>query len=131
MYFPAPKQLLDGLLREWLPRQRWFPVKSGGFAMDETTSFPLPAPGSDAAFEITLLSVAYTGAGGARQSDVIQLPLSFHPEAVPELEKALLGSVQDDDGGTRWVYDAAYDPEFIESWLALIPFLLLQRRNIA
>ncbi|MGW9415957.1 1,4-alpha-glucan branching protein GlgB [Arthrobacter cupressi] len=115
-----PKQLLSDLLRDWLPRQRWFPVKSGGFAMDETATFPLPGPGRGATFDTVLLSVAYTGAGGARQGDVIQLPLSFRPEPAPELEKALVGSLKDDDGGTRWVYDGAYDPEFIELWLALM-----------
>jgi maltokinase len=48
-----------------------------------------------------------------------QVPLTYRSEPVPELAHALLGELRTTDG-TRWVYDAPHDPEFVSAWVRLV-----------
>ena len=129
---PTLSPALDALLRSWLPRQRWFPVKSAHFSFEPvgsvTLEAPVPAatsPGAPtgdggARFEVLLLAVTYPTADGDR-TDVVQVPLSFRSLPLAGAGAALLGEIQA-DGGTPggWVYDGVHDAAFIAAWLELM-----------
>ncbi|MFF2298638.1 1,4-alpha-glucan branching enzyme [Arthrobacter sp. NPDC058127] len=118
----APTTVLASLLKEWLPRQRWFPVKAGSFELDFVGSFGLPEPAAGTGLEVQLISVAYATADGGRQTDIIQVPLSFRSAPAAALATASVGQI----GGTSeqdppvWVYDAPHDPDFVAAMLDLI-----------
>ncbi|MBJ6618183.1 maltokinase N-terminal cap-like domain-containing protein [Streptomyces sp. DHE17-7] len=101
---------LDGLLREWLPRQRWFAGKDrpvaelGLLSMTElfpgclhllvhTGHGPVPAPG-----------------GAPPAGDCYQLLLGVREHPSPRLGRAVIGRVQDGPLAGRTVYDALHDP---------------------
>ncbi|MDJ0322090.1 1,4-alpha-glucan branching protein GlgB [Pseudarthrobacter sp. PS3-L1] len=108
------------LLREWLPRQRWFPVKSGGFDLVEAGGFTLAGNAPGVTLSVSILAITSRGTDGAERTDVLQVPLSFHQIAVPGLERALVGEAIAPDGGPLWMYDAVHDPEFVSAWLDLM-----------
>ncbi|MFE9775252.1 maltokinase [Streptomyces sp. NPDC005931] len=105
-----PMESLAGLLREWLPRQRWFagkdrPVTELG-VLSMTELFPgclhvlvhagnggVPAPG-----------------GTSPAGDCYQLLLGVREHPSPRLGRALIGRVQDGPLAGLTVYDALYDP---------------------
>ncbi|MDG9724601.1 MULTISPECIES: maltokinase N-terminal cap-like domain-containing protein [unclassified Streptomyces] len=109
-HLAEPMASLDGLLREWLPRQRWFagkdrPVEELGLlSMTElfpgclhllvhTGHGPVPAPG-----------------GAPPAGDCYQLLLGVREQPSPRLGRALIGQVQDGPLAGRTVYDALHDP---------------------
>jgi 1,4-alpha-glucan branching enzyme len=138
---PTLPPALSGLLGEWLPRQRWFPVKTAEFSFEPVGALNLAAPARvDAEFEVWLLAVTYPTADGNR-TDVVQVPLSFRQAPLPAAESALLGetdqagathgdasgrAVAADAGATgatsgqRWIYDGVHDPGFVAAWLDLM-----------
>ena len=117
----APTTVLASLLKEWLPRQRWFPVKAGLFELDFVGSFALSAPALGTGLEVQLISVAYATADGGRQTDIIQVPLSFRSASSAALATALVGQIggTSDEDPPVWVYDAPHDPDFVTAWLDL------------
>ncbi|WP_423183464.1 1,4-alpha-glucan branching protein GlgB [Arthrobacter sp. NyZ413] len=119
MNFSATTATQATLLKEWLPRQRWFPVKSGSFDLEFLGSFSLRSPEPGIGLEVRLLSVAYETGDGGRQADIVQVPLSYRSAPVDSLSKALLGKL-DDGGAPVWVYDAPHDAAFIAALLDLI-----------
>ncbi|MBB6407334.1 1,4-alpha-glucan branching enzyme [Arthrobacter sp. AZCC_0090] len=119
----APNTVLAPLLKEWLPRQRWFPVKAGAFDVDLVGSFHLRQPDAGIGLEVRLLSVRYATADGGMQTDIIQVPLSYRSRPATALAAALVGQA---DGDTPvWVYDAPHDPVFVTAWLDLIQGLAM------
>ena len=101
---------LTGLLREWLPRQRWFAGKDRPvtdlWVLSMTELFPrclhmlvhadhggVPAPG-----------------GTPPAGDCYQLLLGVRETPSPRLGRALIGQVQDGRLAGRTVYDALHDP---------------------
>ncbi|MGZ3097446.1 maltokinase N-terminal cap-like domain-containing protein [Streptomyces sp. H72] len=105
-----PMASLGELLREWLPRQRWFAGKDrpvaelGLLSMTElfpgclhllvhTGPGPVPAPG-----------------GAPQAGDCYQLLLGVREQPSPRLGRALIGQVQDGPLAGRTVYDALHDP---------------------
>ncbi|GGQ34407.1 maltokinase [Streptomyces mutabilis] len=105
-----PMASLGGLLREWLPRQRWFAGKDrpvaelGLLSMTElfpgclhllvhTGHGPVPAPG-----------------GAPPAGDCYQLLLGVREHPSPRLGRAVIGQVQDGPLAGRTVYDALHDP---------------------
>ncbi|MYR44062.1 phosphotransferase, partial [Streptomyces sp. SID5910] len=109
--YPAePMASLGGLLREWLPKQRWFAGKDrpvaelGLLSLTElfpgclhllvhTGHGPVPAPG-----------------GALPAGDCYQLLLGVREQPSPRLGRALIGQVQDGPLAGRTVYDALHDP---------------------
>ncbi|MFF7288646.1 maltokinase N-terminal cap-like domain-containing protein [Streptomyces griseorubiginosus] len=111
---PAPASdlmaSLGGLLREWLPRQRWFagkdrPVSELGL-LSMTELFPgclhllvhashggVPAPG-----------------GGTPAGDCYQLLLGVRKHLTPRLGRALIGRAEQGPLAGLTVYDALHDP---------------------
>lgn len=119
---PLLSAALAELLVAWLPRQRWFPVKSAEFTLEPAGGLRLPDPGTDGAagLEVLLAAVTYPTADGNR-TDVVQVPLSFRGAPLAGAESALIGELPGDGGeGRRWVYDGVHDPAFVAAWLDLI-----------
>lgn len=117
---------LSGLLGAWLPRQRWFPVKTAEFTFEPAGGLRLETatgegtPGG-AEFEVLLVAVSYPTPGGSR-TDIVQVPLSFRPEPLPGAERALIGELPGTrtDAAHRWVYDGVHDASFVAAWLELM-----------
>ncbi|MCU1519459.1 MAG: 1,4-alpha-glucan branching enzyme [Pseudarthrobacter sp.] len=116
---PILTPTLDSLLREWLPRQRWFPVKSADFSLEQVGHLALEDPAGMARLEVFLLAVTSVTADGGRRTDVVQVPLSRRAAPAGELERALIGHDSAEPGGQS-VYDAVHDPDFVSAWLELI-----------
>ncbi|MEV5440820.1 maltokinase [Streptomyces sp. NPDC052682] len=113
-----PLESLGELLREWLPRQRWFagkdrPVTELG-VLSTTELFPgclhllvhaghggVPAPG-----------------GAQPAGDCYQLLLGVREHPSPRLGRALIGRVQDGPLAGLTVYDALHDPRSAQLLLA-------------
>ncbi|MGD1225098.1 MULTISPECIES: maltokinase N-terminal cap-like domain-containing protein [Streptomyces] len=106
---------LDPLLREWLPRQRWFAGKGRpvtGFSL--VSAVELLPPGAKAGLLHLLLRAhqPFTPAQGAapQPGDCYQLLIGVREALPPRLAPALIGHP---DGGPlagRTVYEALYDP---------------------
>ncbi|WP_405552686.1 maltokinase N-terminal cap-like domain-containing protein [Streptomyces sp. NBC_01171] len=104
---------LDPLLREWLPRQRWFAGKGRavtGFDLVAATEL-LPPEGRLGLYHI-LLRVHQPPVPGAppQPGDCYQLLIGVREALPPRLAPALIGHVVDGPLDGRTVYDALYDP---------------------
>lgn len=117
---PILTPALTALLKEWLPQQRWFPVKTPDFAISQAGSLGLDDPSGHAALAVFLLNVTTEGADGGPRSAVVQVPLSFRPAPAGGMERALVGEAAGMDPTRPWVYDAVHDPDFVGAWLELI-----------
>ncbi|WP_346924922.1 1,4-alpha-glucan branching enzyme [uncultured Arthrobacter sp.] len=133
---PTLTPALSGLLGGWLPRQRWFPVKSAAFSFELAGGVSLDAGAGDAAgaagLEVLLLAVSYPTPDGSR-TDVVQVPLSIRRSPQSGAESGLIGRVSvpspagsagaPDTAGApdaRWIYDGVHDPAFVAAWLELM-----------
>ncbi|MEV6613311.1 phosphotransferase [Streptomyces sp. NPDC051051] len=97
---------LAPLLREWLPRQRWFAGKGSpvtGFSLVAGTEL-LPA-----ASRLGLYHLLVRAHQGAVPGDCYQLLIGAREALPPRLAPALIGHVSDGPLGGRTVYDALYD----------------------
>ncbi|WP_425246413.1 maltokinase N-terminal cap-like domain-containing protein [Streptomyces sp. NEAU-NA10] len=97
---------LTPLLREWLPRQRWFAGKGSpvtGFSLVAATEL-LPA-GS----RLGLYHLLVRAHQGSMPGDCYQLLLGVREALPPRLAPALIGHVPDGPLAGRTVYDALYD----------------------
>ncbi len=127
---PTFTPALSGLLGDWLPRQRWFPVKSPAFSFEPAGGLNLAGPGDgtgEAGLQVLMLAVNYQTPDGSR-TDVVQVPLSIRTAPLAGAEAALIGQISGSglaDGAAgapddRWVYDGVHDPAFISAWLELM-----------
>ena len=94
---PTLTPALSGLLGGWLPRQRWFPVKSAAFSFEPAGGLSLAggpggAPAAAAGLEVLLLAVSYPTPDGSR-TDVVQVPLSIRRAPLAGAESALIGQI--------------------------------------
>ena len=110
---------LSELLRAWLPRQRWFPVKTGDFTLSPVGGVRLDDGSGEVGIEVFLAAVTYPTADGGSRTDVVQVPLSHRIEPLPGKEAALVGE-GGDARGRRWIYDGVHDPVFVSAWLELM-----------
>lgn len=97
---------LAPLLREWLPRQRWFAGKGSpvtGFSLVAGTEL-LPA-----ASRLGLYHLLVRAHQGAVPGDCYQLLIGVREALPPRLAPAMIGHVPDGPLGGRTVYDALYD----------------------
>ncbi|MEU6776201.1 maltokinase [Streptomyces sp. NPDC046759] len=104
---------LDPLLREWLPRQRWFAGKGRpvtGFTPVAVTEL-LPPDGRLGLYHL-LLRVHQPSALGAEPhpGDCYQLLIGVREALPPRLAPALIGHVEGGPLAGRTVYEALYDP---------------------
>ncbi|UEL29251.1 1,4-alpha-glucan branching enzyme [Pseudarthrobacter sp. L1SW] len=117
---PILTPALTALLQEWLPRQRWFPVKTPDFEMSQAGSLGLEDPSGHAALAVFLLRVTTQTPDGGSRTAVVQVPLSFRQAPAAGMERALVGQAAGMDPSRPWVYDAVHDPDFVGGWLELI-----------
>ncbi|MGV9554636.1 maltokinase N-terminal cap-like domain-containing protein [Streptomyces sp. NPDC003401] len=97
---------LAPLLREWLPRQRWFAGKGSpvtGFSLVAGTEL-VPATS-----RLGLYHLLVRAHQGAVPGDCYQLLIGAREALPPRLAPALIGHVPDGPLGGRTVYDALYD----------------------
>ncbi|WP_225834677.1 phosphotransferase [Streptomyces sp. NK08204] len=104
---------LDPLLREWLPRQRWFAGKGRpvtGFTPVSVTRL-LPPEGRLGLYHL-LLRVHQPAAIGAppHPGDCYQLLIGVREALPPRLAPALIGHVDEGPLAGRTVYEALNDP---------------------
>ncbi|MEU9243065.1 maltokinase [Streptomyces sp. NPDC048385] len=107
---PALLASLDPLLREWLPRQRWFAGKGSpvtGFSLVADTEL-LPADGRLGLRH--LLVRAHQPPAPAEAGDCYQLLIGVREALPPRLAPALIGHVTEGPLAGQTVYDALYDP---------------------
>ncbi|MEU8730827.1 MULTISPECIES: maltokinase N-terminal cap-like domain-containing protein [Streptomyces] len=105
-----PMASLGELLRQWLPRQRWFAGKDRPVAELGLLSMTELFPGC-------LHLLVHTGQGSAAfpggapsAGDCYQLLLGVREQPSPRLGRAVIGQVQDGPLAGRTVYDALHDP---------------------
>ncbi|MEU9219531.1 phosphotransferase [Streptomyces sp. NPDC048376] len=105
---------LDPLLREWLPRQRWFAGKGRpvtGFSLVAATEL-LPADSRLGLHHVLVRAhQPHTPAGGAAEEpgDCYQLLIGTREALPPRLAPALIGHVTEGPAAGRTAYDALYD----------------------
>ncbi|MFE9704061.1 maltokinase [Streptomyces sp. NPDC005930] len=110
---------LDPLLREWLPRQRWFAGKGRpvtGFSLVAATEL-LPADSRLGLHHVLVRAhQQHAPAGGAAEEpgDCYQLLVGTREALPPRLAPALIGHVTEGPEAGRTAYDALHDPRSAE-----------------
>ncbi|MCW8379362.1 maltokinase N-terminal cap-like domain-containing protein [Streptomyces justiciae] len=108
---PALLASLDPLLREWLPRQRWFAGKGRpvtGFTLVAATEL-LPADR-----KLGLYHLLVQAHQPAASWDCYQLLIGVREALPPHLAPALIGHVEEGPLAGRTVYEALHDPRSAE-----------------
>lgn len=98
------------LIAPWLPTQPWFPgdgvpelAKAGGFRLDDPVG------------EVGIEFLVATDGPAA-----YHVPMTYRGAPLADADDALLGTTEHGVLGRRWVYDAAHDPVFVATLLALL-----------
>ncbi|ACL38858.1 1,4-alpha-glucan branching enzyme [Pseudarthrobacter chlorophenolicus A6] len=128
---PILTPALTTLLKEWLPKQRWFPVNSPDFEMSQAGSLGIEDPSGHAGLAVFLLNITTGPSDGGGRTLVVQVPLSFRSAPAAGMERALVGQAAGTDPSRTWVYDALHDPDFIGGWLELIRHEATARTGVA
>ncbi|MER6469440.1 maltokinase N-terminal cap-like domain-containing protein [Streptomyces collinus] len=108
-----PLASLEPLLREWLPRQRWFAGKGRpvtGLTPVAVTEL-LPPDGRIGLYHLLVRVHQPPALGGpAHPGDCYQLLIGVREALPPRLAPALIGHVTEGPLASRTVYEALYDP---------------------
>lgn len=104
---------LDPLLREWLPRQRWFAGKGRpvtGFSLVAATEL-LPPTAKQGVYHLLVRAHQPLALGSApHPGDCYQLLIGVREALPPRLAPALIGHVEDGPLAGYTAYEALYDP---------------------
>jgi maltokinase len=113
MTSPGLLASLDPLLREWLPRQRWFAGKGRpvtGFSLVAATEL-LPVDTRLGLYHLLVRAHQPLALGAeAHPGDCYQLLIGVREALPPRLAPALIGHVEQGPLAGRTVYEALYDP---------------------
>ncbi|MFD3514071.1 1,4-alpha-glucan branching protein [Streptomyces sp. NPDC058657] len=99
------------LLSAWLPTRPWY---RGATAPELTPArgFRLDDPAGEVGIEFHLVAAGTT---------VHLVPVTYRGAPLPGApEHAFLGTIEHGELGTRWVYDAAYDPVAVAQLIAAV-----------
>lgn len=107
---PNKRDLITG----WIAGQRWYAAKGRSPALTRLSSWRLDDPEGEVGIETMIVAD-----NAATPPVVYQVPLTYRGAPVPELEPALIGTVEHSVLGTRWVYDAPHDPVYAAQLFAL------------
>ncbi|MFN8077127.1 MAG: 1,4-alpha-glucan branching protein GlgB [Kineosporiaceae bacterium] len=107
---------LPELLAVWLPKRRWFLGGSDPSLRLTRAGGLLLRDDADGVGVETFLVTAHVGG----TATTYQVPLTYRDVPVPELDHALIGVLDDDRRGPRWIYDAPHDPAFVHEWVQLL-----------
>ncbi|MGV9553727.1 maltokinase N-terminal cap-like domain-containing protein, partial [Streptomyces ardesiacus] len=105
-----PMASLGELLRQWLPRQRWFAGKDRPVAELGLLSMTELFPGCLHLLVQTGQGSVPSPGGTPPAGDCYQLLLGVREQPSPRLGRAVIGQVQDGPLAGRTVYDALHDP---------------------
>ncbi len=106
---------LDPLLREWLPRQRWFAGKGrpiSGFTLVAATEL-LPVDAKPGLLHLLVRAhqpLVPLQAATAHPADCYQLLIGVRETLPPRLAPALIGHLEEGPLAGRTVYEALHDP---------------------
>ena len=116
----AGPEALTRVLHAWMPAQRWYPAKGRGVGLRDLGAhrWPVPAEASGPGDGTVEVDVHVVGLDSGDRLDVVQVPLTTRSAPLPGAEHALVGTLADGDGGTRWVYDGPHDPAYVAALLA-------------
>ncbi|QTD96287.1 maltokinase N-terminal cap-like domain-containing protein [Streptomyces cyanogenus] len=106
----GPLVSLGALLREWLPRQRWFAGKDRPVTDLTVLSVTELFPGCLHLLVHASHVPVPTPGGTPPPGDCYQLLLGLRPHLAPRLEQAFIGRAQDGPMAGLAVYDALHDP---------------------
>jgi len=106
----GPLASLGGLLREWLPRQRWFAGKDRPVADLSVLSVTELFPGCLHLLVHAAHAPVPTPGGTPPPGDCYQLLLGLREQLAPRLERAFIGRATGGPLAGLAVYDALYDP---------------------
>ncbi len=112
---------IEEILRDWLPRQRWFAGKDSGAESVRIVSRRVLVDGDPSLIhllvEVGQPAPAPTLHSPADSNAVLyQVPISIRSELSPNLDHALIGNVD----GVGLVYDAAHDQEAMHAVLGWV-----------
>ncbi|MDQ0737137.1 putative trehalose synthase [Arthrobacter agilis] len=115
----AHTPFIPEILTEWLPAQRWFPVKGETVDLTVVGGTVLEDPAGDAGFEVHFLAVT-----SGKRTDVVSVPISYRSGPLDDAAAGLIGQVDHPELGARWAYDATHDADFVRLW---VDFILSRR----
>ncbi|MFI9052883.1 1,4-alpha-glucan branching protein [Streptomyces sp. NPDC053427] len=104
------------LLTPWLPGQPWYVgegrrtpelAKAGGFRLDD--------PDGEVGIEFMAVSD-----GSGDRPVVYHVPLTYRGAPLEGADHALVGTLEHEVLGPRWVYDGTHDPVFVAQLFALL-----------
>ena len=102
---PGKRELMDA----WLPSRPWF---DGAAGRKPTGSFRFDDPQGEVGMEGFLL--------GADGLSTLFVPLTYRGAELAGAQAHLVGTTEHSELGTRWVYDGAADPVFVQSLVAAV-----------
>ncbi|MBX7554691.1 maltokinase [Streptomyces sp. NPDC004232] len=106
----GPLASLGGLLREWLPRQRWFAGKDRPVTDLSVLHVTELFPGCLHLLVHASHAPVPTPGGTPPPGDCYQLLLTLREQLAPRLERAFLGRAEQGPFAGLAVYDALHDP---------------------
>ena len=103
------------LVAGWLPRQPWYRGHAAGVRLERAGGFRLDDPAGEVGLEYLFVTdVAHPDA------PCYAVPLAYRGAPFDAPAEALMGTSEHGVLGTRWIYDAAYDPVGVAQLLLLI-----------
>jgi maltokinase len=95
------------LVQAWIGAQRWYAGKGRVPELETVFAYRFDDPAGEVGVETLLVRDASAG-----DPEVYQVPLTYRGAPVPELEHALVGTLEHSVLGQRWVYDGCHDPVY-------------------
>ena len=105
---PDKIQLAQG----WIGTRRWYAGKGGRPSLTTLGVYRFDDPAGEVGLEVILFVD-----DSAAAPVLYQVPMSYRGAPLAGAESALIGTMEHSVLGTRWVYDACYDPVFAQALL--------------